>query len=151
VCIVAGSDANFARLCRAMGRPDLAADARYARLADRARHGDEVNGQVAAWTATLAATEIEQRCVEADVPVATAYTAADIFADPHIRARGDLVTVDDPVLGPVRQQAPYPRFAGDVPAAPAGAPRLGEHTDEVLASIGVSAGELASLRSAGVV
>ena len=54
VCIVAGSDANFHRLCKAMDRPDLADDPRFARLADRAEHGDEINGIVAEWTATPA-------------------------------------------------------------------------------------------------
>ena len=56
----------------------------------------------------LTAEEITARCVEHDVPVGTAYSAADIFADPHMAARGDLVAVDDPVIGPVRQQAPFP-------------------------------------------
>jgi crotonobetainyl-CoA:carnitine CoA-transferase CaiB-like acyl-CoA transferase len=151
VCIVAGSDANFARLCKAMERPDLADDPRYASLAQRAGHGDEINGVVAQWTATLPARDIEERCVAHDVPVATAYTAADIFADPHVAARGDLVTVDDPVAGPLRQQAPFPRVAGRAPDVPAGAPRLGEHTDEVLASIGIDASRLAALRADGVV
>ena len=82
VCIVAGSDANFHRLCGAMDRPDLVTDERYARLADRAARGDEINGIVAEWTRSLTATEIEARCVEHDVPVATAYTAADIADDP---------------------------------------------------------------------
>ncbi len=68
------------------------------------------------------------------MPVATAYTAADMFADPHFAARGDLMTIDDPVIGPVRQQAPYPRFVGEAAAVPTGAPLLGEHTDEVLAT-----------------
>ena len=86
VCIVAGSDANFARLCKAMDRLDLLDDPRFARLADRAEHGDTINGIVAEWTATLDAREIEARCVAHDVPVATAYTAADIFADPHFAA-----------------------------------------------------------------
>src|SRR4029077_970068 len=82
VCIVAGSDANFARLCKAMERPELLDDARFTKLADRAAHGDTINGIVASWTAGLDAREIEARCVAHDVPVATAYTAADIFADP---------------------------------------------------------------------
>src|SRR5579863_1480018 len=51
VCIVAGSDANFTRLCRAMGRPELVDDPRFRSLADRARHGDEINGEVATWAA----------------------------------------------------------------------------------------------------
>src|SRR5215813_9405042 len=143
VCIVAGSDANFSRLCKAMERPDLLDDPRFAKLADRAAHGDLINGMVAEWTATLDARDIEERCVACDVPVATAYTAADIFADPHMRQRGDVVTVDDPVAGPLRQQAPFPRRAGEPVEAPTGAPRLGEHTREVLHEVlGLSYAEL---------
>ena len=152
VCIVAGSDANFSRLCAAMERTDLLEDPRFTRLADRAKHADLINGIVADWTATLPASEVEERCIAADVPVATAYTAADIFADPHMAARGDLVTVDDPVVGPLRQQAPYPRRVGEPVVVPSGAPRLGEHTDEVLRDIlGLSADEIAALRESKVV
>jgi crotonobetainyl-CoA:carnitine CoA-transferase CaiB-like acyl-CoA transferase len=152
VCIVAGSDANFARLCKAMDRLDLLDDARFARLADRAAHGDVINGIVSEWTATLDARTIEERCVAHDVPVATAYTSADIFADPHFEARRDLVTVDDPVMGPVRQQAPYPRRVGETPIAPSGAPRLGEHTDEVLSNLlALSKQEIEALRAKGIV
>ncbi len=106
---------------------------------------------MAAWTATLDATEIEKRCVASDVPVATAYTAADIFADPHMEARRDLVTVEDPVIGAVRQQAPFPRVAGTPPAAPAGAPRLGAHTREVLGALGVDGAQLDDLYAKGIV
>jgi crotonobetainyl-CoA:carnitine CoA-transferase CaiB-like acyl-CoA transferase len=152
VCIVAGSDANFARLCRAMECPELVKDPRFARLADRAARSDEINGLVAQWTATLPAEVIEERCVAADVPVATAYTASDIFADAHIAARGDLVTVDDPVVGPVRQQAPFPRFVGEPVVAPSGAPRLGAHTREVLTTLpGVDDAMLDELESQGVI
>jgi crotonobetainyl-CoA:carnitine CoA-transferase CaiB-like acyl-CoA transferase len=135
VCIVAGSDANFTRLCKAMDRPDLLDDPRFTRLADRAAHGDEINGIVAAWTSAHSAVEIEEACVASDVPVATAYSAADMFADPHFAARGDLLTIDDPVLGPVRQQAPFPRRVGETIEPPTGAPRLGEHTREILRDV----------------
>ena len=151
VCIVAGSDTNYTRLCKAMDRPDLVTDPRYARLADRAASSDEINGIVAAWTATLDATDIEARCVAHDVPVATAYTAADIFADPHMQHRHDLVTVDDPVIGPVRQQAPFPRVVGTEPTPPTGAPRLGADTSAVLGALGVSTAELDELAAKGVV
>src|SRR5262249_27413430 len=152
VCIVAGSDANFQRLCAAMDRPDLVADPRFARLADRAARGDEINGLVAAWTSPLPAAEIEARCVAHDVPVATAYTAADIAADEHMIARGDLVTIDDPTIGPVRQQAPFPRFVGEPSTVPTGAPRLGEHNDEVWCDVvGLTPAELAGYRDQGIV
>jgi crotonobetainyl-CoA:carnitine CoA-transferase CaiB-like acyl-CoA transferase len=152
VCVVAGSDANFTRLCQAMDRTDLLHDTRFACLADRAEHNDEINGIVAEWTAGLSAAEVEAACVEHDVPVATAYTAADMFVDAHFAARGDLVSVDDPVAGPMRQQAPYPRFVGEAPRVPAGAPRLGEHTDAVLHDVlGLDGDAIAALRDAGVV
>ena len=152
VCIVAGSDANFGRLCKAMDRLDLLDDARFARLTDRAEHGDVINGIVAEWTATLDARAVEERCVAHDVPVATAYTAADIFADPHFDARRDLVTVDDPVAGPLRQQAPFPRRVGAIPEPPAGAPRLGEHTGAVLSELlGLTDADVDALRTKGIV
>lgn len=150
VCIVAGSDANFGRLVTAMEQPELLDDPRFVKLADRAEHSDEINDLVAAWTSGLAADEVVARCVAADVPVATAFTAADIFADPHVAARGDLVTVEDPVAGPLRQQAPYPRRLGEAPEAPSGAPRLGEHTREVLGGLGLSDAELDDLAAEGV-
>src|SRR4029079_6630569 len=95
---------------------------------------------------------IEECCVACDVPVATAYTAADIFADPHMMERADLVSVDDPVLGAIRQQAPFPRRAGETHIAPSGAPRLGEHTRVVLRDLlDLSDAELDRLAGQGII
>jgi crotonobetainyl-CoA:carnitine CoA-transferase CaiB-like acyl-CoA transferase len=99
VCLVAGSDANFSRLCEAMGRPELTGDPRFATLADRAEHSDAINGIVGDWAGGMAADEVEAVAVAHNVPVATAYSAADIAGDPHMAARGDLVAVEDPVAG----------------------------------------------------
>lgn len=152
VCIVGAGDANFARLTAAMGCDDLADDPRFSTLAARAAHRDEINELVARWAVGLPAAEVEAHCVAHGVPAATAYSAADIFADPHIATRGDLVEVHDPVVGPLRQQAPYPRFAGQPPPAPTGAPRLGENTDEVLHElVGLDEPTIARLREDGVV
>jgi crotonobetainyl-CoA:carnitine CoA-transferase CaiB-like acyl-CoA transferase len=151
VCVVGGSDANFRRLCAAMGTPDLADDPQWRTLAQRAARSDEINDVVAAWTMSLTAAEIEAACVAHEVPVGTAYSAADMVADPHFAARGDLVTVDDPVAGPLKQQAPYPRRVGEKPEAPTGAPRLGEHTTEVLTELGLDDAELARLSEAKVI
>jgi crotonobetainyl-CoA:carnitine CoA-transferase CaiB-like acyl-CoA transferase len=152
VCIVAGSDANFRRLCAAMGRPDLAEDPTWATLAQRAARGDEINEIVAEWTSSRTAADIEAVCIAHDVPVGLAYSAADIAVDPHMAARGDLVTVDDPVLGPIRQQAPFPRIDGTPPEAPAGAPTLGQHNEEVWCGlVGLTTDEFLQHRTNGVI
>lgn len=152
VCVVAGSDANFARLCKAMGRAELTDDPRFATLADRARHGDAINDVVATWVASLPAAEVEARCVDHDVPVATTYSARDIAADAHMAARHDLVEVADPVAGVVRQQAPFPRLVGEEPMVPAGAPALGADNETVWCEmVGLSRDELDELRQKGIV
>ena len=87
-----------------------------------------------------------------DVPVGTAYNAADIFADPHMAARGDLVPVEDPVIGPVRQQAPFPRLSRRPTRVPAGAPRLGQHNKDVWCDlVGLGEDELADFVARGIV
>jgi len=151
ICIVGGSDANFGRLCRAMDRADLLDDPRFATLARRSEHADEINGIVAAWTAARSAADIEAVCIAHDVPVGTAYSAADIFEDPHMAARGDLVAVDDPVVGPIRQQAPFPRFVGETTPVPTGAPRLGADNRAVWCDlVGLSTDEFEALQGNGI-
>ncbi len=152
VCIVAGSDANFARLCAAMERPELVEDPRWRTLAQRAAGSDEINGLVADWVGALTAAEVEARCIEHGVPVGTIYDAGDILADPHMAARGDLVTVQDPIAGPLRQQAPYPRLDGRAPVPPGPAPGLGEHNHEVFCDlVGLSEDEFEAARADGTI
>jgi crotonobetainyl-CoA:carnitine CoA-transferase CaiB-like acyl-CoA transferase len=152
VCIVAGADANFRRLCEAMARTDLLEDTRFHTAASRALNGDAINGEVQRWVGELTAAEVEERCLAGDVPFAPILDVAGIFADPHIAHRGDLAVIDDPVIGPVRQQAPFPRLGKGAPVAPTGAPRLGEHTRAVLADLcGLDDSELDRLTTAGTI
>ena len=142
----------FERLCRAMERPELTGDERYATAESRARNRAEINAVVAQWASALDADELEARCIACDVPAGKIYDVADLVADEHVQARGDICTVQDPVIGPVRQQAPFPRLLGEAPPTPTGAPRLGEHTDEVLSGVlGLSGTELAALRADRVI
>jgi crotonobetainyl-CoA:carnitine CoA-transferase CaiB-like acyl-CoA transferase len=118
----------------------------------RSQHADEINGIVAAWTVTRQAGDIEDVCIAHDVPVGTAYSAADIFADPHMAARGDLVAVEDPVVGPIRQQAPFPRFVGRPTPVPTGAPLLGADNHSVWCGlVGLSDEEFAEAVRAGTI
>jgi crotonobetainyl-CoA:carnitine CoA-transferase CaiB-like acyl-CoA transferase len=152
VCIIAAGDGLFPRLARAMGREELLADPRFATMALRAQHGDEINGIVAAWCRARTAREIQDVLEAHEVPFGVAFSVADLFADPHVAARGDIVTVDDPVIGPVRMQGVYPRFSRTPGEVPDGAPRLGAHNDEVYGTLlGLADDELAALRRDGVI
>ena len=152
VCIVAVRQAVFERLCEAMDRPDLLVDERFTTPKARRRNREFVNQTVAEWASGLDAATIEERCGRHSVPASVVYDVADVVADNHVRVQSDVCTVDDPVIGPVRQQAPFPRFDNDPLPVPEGAPRLGEHTDEVLSNLlGLSGAQIAALRRRDVI
>jgi crotonobetainyl-CoA:carnitine CoA-transferase CaiB-like acyl-CoA transferase len=152
VCIIAAGDGLFPRLCRAMGREDLLAEPRFQTMARRAEHGDEINGIVAAWVRRQTSAEIQAVLERHEVPFGVAYSVADIFADPHVQARGDIESVDDPTIGPVRMQGVYPRFSRTPGAIRRGAPTLGQHNDEVYGELlGLSPADLERFRAQRVI
>ena len=103
------------------------------------------------WFATRSAASAVAALDAAHVPAALVASAADLVADPHLAARGDIVTVDDPVVGPVRQQAPFPRLA-PTSVAVVPAPVLGQHNSEVWCDeLGLSLDELERHRADGVI
>jgi succinyl-CoA---D-citramalate CoA-transferase len=146
------TNAFWKRLCAAIGREDLLADPRFATMASRAEHGDEINGIVADWVKARTARGVQDVLERHEVPFGVAYSVADIFTDPHVAARGDIETVDDPVIGPVRMQGVYPRFSRTPGAIQRGAPRLGEHNAEVYGDLlGLGPEEMAQLGRDGVI
>ena len=152
MCIVAAGDGLFPRLARAMGREELLRDPRFASLTARVAHADEINDIVGEWVRQHTADEIEQILVAAQVPVTRAHSIAAISADPHYAAREDIVTVDDPSIGPVRMQAVYPRLSATPGRIQRGAPKLGEHNQEVYGTVlGLSVGEIAALEADGII
>jgi crotonobetainyl-CoA:carnitine CoA-transferase CaiB-like acyl-CoA transferase len=131
VCIAAAGDVLFPRLAEAIGRPDLLDDPRFASLSARAQNADAINEIVGEWCAARTLEEIESTLIEAQVPVSGVYSVDQIVDDPQVRARGSIVTVNDPVLGPVRQQGPVPRLDRTPLQVARGAPMLGEHNEAV--------------------
>ncbi|MBI3784996.1 MAG: CoA transferase, partial [Deltaproteobacteria bacterium] len=152
VCIVAAGDGLFPRLAHAMGRDDLLRDARFATFQARVQNADAINAIVADWVKQHSAAEIESILVAENVPVTRAHSIADIFDDPHYAARADIVSVDDPTIGPLRMQAVYPRLSATPGRIQRGAPKLGEHNNEIYGGLlGLSAIEIDSLRADGVI
>ncbi|MEX2554086.1 MAG: CoA transferase [Actinomycetota bacterium] len=152
VCIAAAGEVLFPRLCAAMGRADLTSDPRFATLADRAANADAINEIVAEWCLARPLDDIERTLIEHQVPVTGVYGIDEIVADPQVQARGAVIDVKDPVLGAVRQQAPVPRLDRTPLRVTHGAPRLGQHTEEVLrALLGLGDQEIDALRAEGVI
>jgi crotonobetainyl-CoA:carnitine CoA-transferase CaiB-like acyl-CoA transferase len=140
-------NAQWAKLCTIMGRPELIDDARFNTDDNRWVNRDAVYEIVDAWVAQHTVAELVD-LLGGTVPLAPVLDAAAIFDDPHFAVRGMLPEVDNPstgrssrVTGPV---AKLSRTPGDVRRR---APLLGEHTAEILAEIGLA--DAASLTAAG--
>lgn len=152
IAIACTSDKMFARLASAMGRPELAGDARYATTAARVERREEVNALVAQWTSGLTREQALARLRDGEVPSGPIYSIADIFEDPQFAAREDIVRVGDHRAPPIAIPATMPKLS----ATPGGiehlGPALGEHNDAVYGDLlGLSAEERAALAERGVI
>lgn len=128
VIIAANSDAIFLRLCEAMNRPDLADDPAYREHQDRGRNAEALDGQIAAWTGTLTAEELEAALDRHGVPRGRVYTPEDILRDAHYTARDMIVRMAVPELD---RQVPMPGVVPKFTRTPGGirtpGPALDEH------------------------
>jgi formyl-CoA transferase len=146
VLIAGNADSLFQRLMTAIGRADLRDDPALARNDGRAAQMERIDEAIAAWTSQLSLDEVLAKMEKAEVPAGRIYSAADIAADPHFAARG---MIQDSVAGdgePLKVPGIVPRLSATPGAIRSPAPKLGEHTDEVLKEIGFSAAEIAGLR-----
>jgi crotonobetainyl-CoA:carnitine CoA-transferase CaiB-like acyl-CoA transferase len=150
VIIGGNGDSIYKRLMQAAGRPDMANDPKYADNTGRVAHEAEVDGAIAAWTATLPAAEVLRRLAAADVPVGPLYSAEDIARDPHYAARGMLEEVE--VGGrPLKIPAIVPKLVGTPGRTEWPGPSVGAHNAEVLGGLlGLDGDELARLAREGV-
>ena len=138
VAIAAPVERHWQDLCEAMQRPDLIEDERTSSNARRSANQDFTEAQVAAWTETLTKAEIVQ-LLGGKVPVGPANTMSEVFADPHVAARGMLESFQLPGEdNPTATLAANPiKFAGVAMGLYQPPPTLGEHTDEVFAEYGL--------------
>jgi formyl-CoA transferase len=144
-------DDQFAGLCRALERPDLARDPRFERMAARFEHYSELVPLLAEAILRWESADFLARARAEGAPFAPVQDVEGFLADPHVRHRGSVREMQDPRFGPVRYLAPPMRFEDTPARVERHAPRLGEHTDEVLAELGWSADEIARLRERGTI
>ncbi len=150
LAIACTTDKMFERLCRAMERADLFAE--YGEQATRLAARDYVNGEVEAWTNSLSREEVMGRCIEMEVPAGPINSIADIFADPHFAARGNLRTVKLPGVGEVVVPAPLPKLSATPGEIRSLGPALGEANREIYGEgLGLTEFEMADLKARGVI
>ena len=152
VLIAANQDTVFARLARVMGQPGLAEDERFATHGARGAHQEELDGLIAAWSATIPADDLLALLHDGAVPAGRVFQAKDLLADPHVAAREAIVRLAHPEFDELPMQNVVPRLSSSPGAVRHVGPALGEHTEEVLRGVlGLDDQELADLREAGVV
>lgn len=151
VTFTAIGDAEFARLCAALDRPDLLGDPRFADAGPRAAHAAELSEIVNPLVAGMSTARLVARLEAEQLPHAVVNTLESLHEDVQVRATGVLAETVHPAAGRQRQPTPPARFEGTPSSVLRLAPMLGEHTRELLTEIGVSPAELDALDQAGVI
>ena len=145
------TDKQWLAFFELIGRPELASDARFATITDRTRNIDELYALLAREMPARTTADWVSALEPLGIPAQPVLTPEDLFEDPHLAAVGMFEQVEHPSEGDadVAPAADCRSTAGTRPPV-RGAPRLGEHGDEVLREAGVSDKEIARLRTEGV-
>jgi crotonobetainyl-CoA:carnitine CoA-transferase CaiB-like acyl-CoA transferase len=132
--IAANSNATFERLLKLMDRLDLLQDTRFCSIRARGQKPNmtDLDAIISTWTRQYDAVELEQMIIAVEVPVSRVYTIADIFDDPHYRARGMIANVPHPQLESVAQVGIVPRLSVTPGSIRFTGPDLGADTVSVL-------------------
>ena len=142
----------FERLCTMIDQPDLPRDPRFASATERPKHIGVIVDLMRQWFAARPAEKALAGLTGHDIPHSPIMSMADIFADPHYRARGTIIDVPAEGMGTLPQPTVVPRLSRTPGRVTHAGARLGRHTDEILSGLlGLTDGEIATLHAEGVV
>ncbi|MFQ5829437.1 MAG: CaiB/BaiF CoA transferase family protein [Candidatus Methylomirabilia bacterium] len=151
IAIACTNDRMFHRLLTAMGKQDLGE--RYATMADRLHLREELDGLIQKWVGSRGAGEAIARLEASEVPCSLVHSVKDLFDDPHVKARENIVAVQSPLGGLLHMVGVVPKLSrtpGRILRV--GPLRIGEHNEEIyLGRLGLSRAELDGLKAQGVV
>ena len=140
------------RALRAVGRPELTMDPKFAEAQQRLRNAAEIDAIMADWISQRTLDEALAVFEDAGVAAAPIYDAQQLLNDPQLQARDAYPSIPDAELGSMRVQAPVPRFSATPGRVAHLGPRLGEHNTEVYGELlGLDTERLQGLREQGVI
>jgi crotonobetainyl-CoA:carnitine CoA-transferase CaiB-like acyl-CoA transferase len=152
ILVATFNDREFVRLAGAVGRPDWADDARFAKNGARVRHREILKAELTEALKGRTKAEWVDALNRAVVSCGPINTIRDIEADPHVVAREMIVTLRHPNLGDIRSPSSPYRLSETPPTYRRAPPLVGEHTEEVLSEVlGLTVAEVAALKGAGIV
>ncbi len=144
---------GWPRICHLIGHPEMAADPHFTAPENFYQNADvkaEVDAILFEYLLTHTKQEVMEATQAAGFPCGAINTMEDVFHDPHLAHRGYFVTIDHPLVGPLRYPG-APFKMSESPWRAGRAPLLGEHTQQVLSGLGYSHEDIARLREQGVV
>jgi len=152
IIILAMTDKQWVSLCEAIGRPDLGADARFARARDRVQRRDEIIRTIEHWLAAMPNDDASVETLRSHrVPVAPILSVREAMEHPHLIARGTVRTVNDPILGEFKIPGFPLRFSAYPEELEFEAPMLGEHNASILEQyLGYTPARVIELETSGV-
>ncbi|MGH3087380.1 MAG: CaiB/BaiF CoA transferase family protein [Rubrobacteraceae bacterium] len=130
IAVAVGNDAQFVRLCEAVGRKDLASDERYASNADRIAHRKELAAALDETFSQRTSDEWIEAVRKAGVPCGPVNSLADVFEDEHVLGSGILREVEHPAAGTLKLLSSPILVDGERPGIRRPPPTLGQHTNE---------------------
>jgi len=150
--LIAGNgDSIFRRLMELIERPDLAADPALAQNDGRVKNVERLDVAIGEWTAMRSLDEVLAALNVARIPASKIYDIADIAADPHYHARDMILDANLSDGTPVKLPGIVPKLSETPGTVERRAPELGQHTDDILASVGIDAPTRASWRERGII
>jgi crotonobetainyl-CoA:carnitine CoA-transferase CaiB-like acyl-CoA transferase len=149
ICALIYNDRQWQRFFDAIGEPRMMQDPRFVTLGARARHIDEICAFVATILRTRTTDDWASLFSAADIPWTRMSSLDELIDDPHLAATGFFPRMQHPSEGVLRTTALPTRFSSSAPAPPQPAPRLGQHSAEILREAGFSEAEIRAMAAQG--
>ncbi|ARB25999.1 CoA transferase [Pseudomonas tolaasii] len=151
VVIAGNSDPIYKRLMHTIGRADLADAPEFAHNDGRAAKSGLLDAAITHWTSSLPIDAVLSALEAAEVPAGRIYSVADIVGDPHYQARDMLLNAELPGGVSVKMPGIVPKLSETPGEVNWQGPTLGQHTDDILGSLGLTVADIQRLKTSGVV